>query len=174
MRPIVLFIGLSAAAALSAAAFAAAGIFDVSATRTPGKFEERLARFVVDRSIARRAEKTRNPLPANAQVWSAGLPLFRANCVVCHGAPGVDPSEGGASLNPPAPGLTLPRVQARPDGELFWIVGHGIRMTGMPAFGPSRPERELWEIVAFVRHLPALSPDEKKALKALPVASRPE
>ena len=83
-----------------------------------------------------------------------------------NGAPGVDATEEGASLNPPAPGLTLPRVQARPDGQLFWVVSHGIRMTGMPAFGPSRSEQEIWQLVAALRRLPRLSEAERRTLGA--------
>ena len=76
-------------------------------------------------------------------------------CVSCHGAPGVDASEAGDGLNPPAPDLTLPRVQKRTDGELFWLVQNGIRMTGMPAFGTTHKDEEIWKIVAFVRRLPS-------------------
>ena len=56
-------------------------------------------------------------------------------------------------------------MQKRPDGELYWIVANGIRMTGMPAFGPTHKEKEIWEIVAFLRHLDALSAEEEKALQ---------
>jgi mono/diheme cytochrome c family protein len=85
-------------------------------------------------------------------------------CVSCHGAPGVDASPVGEGLNPPAPDLTLARIQERSDGELFWLVQNGIRMTGMPAFGPTHRDEEIWEIVAFLRHLPELTPEEEKAL----------
>jgi mono/diheme cytochrome c family protein len=57
-------------------------------------------------------------------------------------------------------------VQKRTDGELFWVVQNGIRMTGMPAFGPTHKDEEIWKIVAFLRHLPALTPEEEKALSA--------
>ena len=69
-------------------------------------------------------------------------------------------------LNPPAPDLTLPEVQTKSDGELFWIVGNGIRMTGMPAFSLTHKPDEVWKIVAFIRHLPEISADEQKVLKA--------
>ncbi|HTY41254.1 MAG TPA: cytochrome c, partial [Thermoanaerobaculia bacterium] len=64
------------------------------------------------------------------------------------------------------PDLTLGRVQGRTDGELFWILQNGIRLTGMPAFGPTHKDRQIWAIVAFVRHLPAMTPEEQKAMKA--------
>jgi mono/diheme cytochrome c family protein len=86
-------------------------------------------------------------------------------CVTCHGAPGVDASEAGEGLNPAAPDLSTGKVQKRSDGELFWLVQGGIRMTGMPAFGPTHNDEEIWKIVAFVRRLPALSPEEQQELK---------
>jgi mono/diheme cytochrome c family protein len=46
-----------------------------------------------------------------------------------------------------------------PAREVYWVVKHGIRMTGMPAFGPAHDERELWSIVAFVERLPRMSPE---------------
>jgi mono/diheme cytochrome c family protein len=57
-------------------------------------------------------------------------------------------------------------VQARPDGELQWIVSNGIRMTGMPAFGPSRTEEEIWQLVAALRRLPQLTDAERQELRA--------
>ena len=164
MRAIVRLLLLPAVAALAAAITLAAGLIDFSAARAPGHLEERLATFALDRSIARRAAKVANPLADSPEAAAAGLALFRTHCVDCHGAPGADPTEGGASLNPPAPGLTLPRVQARPDGELRWIVSNGIRMTGMPAFGASRSEKEIWQLVAAVRRLTRLSPEERRIL----------
>ncbi len=154
-----LIIGLAATAVLWT------GSFDVAATSPPGKLEEAMARFALNRAVARRAPKSANPVAASPAILREGLAHFRANCVGCHGASGVDAAEYGQGLNPPAPDLTLPRVQKRTDGELFWIVAHGIKMTGMPAFSPTHKDEEVWKIVAFLRHLPELSADEEKELK---------
>ena len=164
LRTIVTLLMLPALAALGAGLAVAAGLVDFSASKPPGRLEERLATFALDRSIERRAPKGANPLARSPEAAAAGLALFRTHCVACHGAPGVDPTEAGASLNPPAPGLTLARVQARSDGELRWIVSNGIRMTGMPAFGASRNDEELWQLVAAIRRLPRLSPAERRVL----------
>ena len=155
-----------ALAAVSAGVVVATGLVDFSASAPPGRLEERIATFALNRSIARHAPKTRSPLAGSPDTAASGLALFRTQCIACHGAPGVDPTDAGASLNPPAPGLTLQRVQARTDGELFWIVSHGIRMTGMPAFGPSRSETEIWQLVAALRRLPNLTDQERSALRA--------
>jgi len=67
-------------------------------------------------------------------------------------------------MNPAPPDLSLPRTQKRSDGNLFWIIGQGIRMTGMPAFAPTHTEDEIWKMVAFVRHLPNLTQEERSRL----------
>ncbi|MGE5412753.1 MAG: c-type cytochrome [Syntrophomonadaceae bacterium] len=150
----------------AAAAFVFSGAFDVAASVPPGALEKRLAGFARDRSVAHRASSTPNPLGKDPAALRDGGEHYKEMCVTCHGAPGVDSSEIGEGLNPPAPDLTLARIQARSDGELFWIVQNGIRMSGMPAFGPTHKDREIWAIVAFLRHLPSLSPEEEKALAA--------
>jgi len=151
--------------AVGVAAVVYTGSFDTSATVPPSKTERRLATFALDKSVARRAPNRKNPLLGTAEDLRGGLAHFRENCVICHGAPGVDPGEIGQGLNPGAPDLTLPRVQARSDGELYWITSNGIRMTGMPAFSPTHDENEIWQMVAFLRHLPEISDEEKKQLK---------
>jgi mono/diheme cytochrome c family protein len=166
MRTIGKILLLPALGALFATVVLVAGLFDFSASKPPGRLEERVARFALDRSIARHARKEVNPLAGAPEAARAGLRLFVTHCVACHGAPGLDPTEEGASLNPPAPGLTAPRVQARSDGDLRWIVSNGIRMTGMPAFGPSRTEKEIWQLVAAVRRLPRLTDTEQRELHA--------
>ena len=151
---------------LVGAVWVLSGSFDVAARAPIGKFEKQFAGFALDRAVARRAPKVSNPLAPSKEVLSGGLEHFGEMCVTCHGAPGVEPSEIGVGLNPPAPDLTLAKVQARSDGELFWFVSNGIRMSGMPAFGPTHKQDELWQIVAFLRHLPALTPEEEKQLQA--------
>jgi mono/diheme cytochrome c family protein len=149
-----------------AAAVVATGSFNVAATQPPSSFEKRFAGVALDRSVAKRAPDKKNPFAGNPEALARGMGEYREMCVMCHGAPGVDASAIGDGLNPPAPDLTLPKVQARTDGELFWIVSNGIRMTGMPGFGPTHKEETIWKVVAFVRHLPELSKDEEKALAA--------
>jgi len=151
---------------VAAGAVVATGSFDVAATRPPGALEKRLAGIALDRAVAKRAPDRKNPVAASPETLARGMAHYREMCVTCHGAPGVDASEIGEGLNPPPPDLTLARVQARSDGELHWIVANGIRMTGMPAFGPTHKEEEIWKIVAFLRHLPELSKEEEKALGA--------
>jgi len=149
---------------LAIAAFVATGAYNVSANSPPGAFERKVATLALDKSVARRAPKSANPLASSPGAVPGGMEHYKEMCVFCHGAPGVDASEAGEGLNPPAPDLTLAKIQKRTDGELFWIVQNGIRMTGMPAFGPTHKDEEIWKMVAFLRHLPELTPEEQKAL----------
>lgn len=151
----------------AAAIVAASGTYNVAAVNPPSKMETRLASFAMNKSVAKRAAAGKNPLAPSPEVLREGFAHYKENCVVCHGAPGVDAAELGQGLNPPAPDLTLPRVQARPDGQIFWIVSNGIRMTGMPAFSPTHKPDEIWKLVAFVRHLEEITPAEQQALKAV-------
>ena len=145
---------------------AATGSVNVAAKEGVGKFEQKMATFTLVRSVARRAPKEKNPFSASPEVLKSGVAHYKENCVMCHGAPGVEESEAGMGLNPPAPDLTLPAIQNMSDGELYWIVANGIRMTGMPAFSLTHKKEEIWHMVTFVRHLPQISADEQKVLKA--------
>ena len=86
--------------AAAAGLVAASGLVDFSASNPPKWIEEKAARFVLNRSIERHAPGKSNPLAGSRAETAAGLALYRAHCVGCHGAPGVDPTEEGASLNP--------------------------------------------------------------------------
>ncbi|BDG10508.1 c-type cytochrome [Anaeromyxobacter paludicola] len=154
------------------AAVVASGLVDMSATRPPSALERLVGSVLADRSTARRAPRTGNPLPGTPEVLAAGLALYRRDCLQCHGAPGVSPWGAALGLNPSPPDLAAPDAQEGSDGDLFFVISHGVRMTGMPGWATSHDERELWHLVAFVRHLPRLAPAEKQALKAAAEAAR--
>jgi len=99
-----------------------------------------------------------------AAALKTGLQHYRAMCVACHGGPGAAPEEFAAGLHPAPPDLASPQVQSFTDGMLYETVARGIGSTGMPAFGPTHQPDQIWSIVAFVRHLPALTPEERKEL----------
>ena len=89
----------------------------------------------------------------------AGFEEYDEMCAGCHGSPGSDPYE---SFNPPPPALAKSRSGFSPS-ELFWIVKNGIKMTGMPEFGSTHGDDEIWEITAFVVKLPDLTEEQYKA-----------
>jgi mono/diheme cytochrome c family protein len=157
---------------VAAAVVAAFGIVNMGATTKPGSVERTLAPWVVDNSRERRAPQETDSY-TNAAAVSTGLHHYRENCVMCHGAPNVPAGELAKGLNPSAPELQSSDTQAMSDGELFWTIKHGIRMTGMPAFEPTHTDEQIWKIVAFVRHLPNLTPEETAELRKAPGAERP-
>jgi mono/diheme cytochrome c family protein len=143
----------------------ATGTFDVAATSGPGALEKTVAGWAMDRSVDRHAKDLTNPYTGQAEAAKKGLDHYAETCVLCHGAPGVEPAELAKGLNPPVPKL-LDAAENMSDGQIFWIISHGIRMTGMPAFAPTHTEDEIWDIVTFVRRLPNLTPQEKATLSA--------
>jgi mono/diheme cytochrome c family protein len=146
---------------------AMSGRISVAAT-SHGGWNDRVDDFlseVSDKSVARHAPKTSNPLAKDPSAVPAGMAHYKENCLDCHGARDVDTSEFAKGLNPAAPMLDMKDVQEMSDGELYWIVSNGIRSTGMPAFSPTHSPEEIWKIVAFVRHLPHLTNEEVSVLK---------
>ncbi len=141
------------------------GAYNVAATNLPGRLEARVAAFALHRALQRRAPLQTNPFSTPEDIRD-GLVSYMQNCLDCHGAHGVPESDFGRGLNPPAPDLTLSFVRRLSDGELYWIVSHGIRMTGMPAFSPTHTAEEIWKLVAFVRHMPEMTNEERQMMKA--------
>lgn len=144
----------------------ATGLIDMGATTGPGPVEKLVAGFAVERSVASRAPEKANPFAGDAQAISAGLDHYAAMCVRCHGGPGVKPQPFARGLNPPAPDLQQ-SAKEMTDGELFWITKHGVRMTGMPAFGVTHQDDDIWKIAALVKQLPNLSAEQKQRLSHL-------
>jgi len=93
-----------------------------------------------------------------------GFKNYHAMCRVCHNAPGYSRTEIAKGLNPNPPDFASKDVKMRSEAQLYWIVKNGIKMTGMPAFGPTHSEDELWGIVVFVKGLPSLKPEEYNAM----------
>ena len=90
---------------------------------------------------------------------------YRAMCQMCHGAPGQDADRWSQALYPPPPDLVHAlREHQWSDAEVFWILKHGIKDTGMAAFGDSHGDEDLWELTALVRQLPQMAPDEYRAI----------
>ncbi len=142
-----------------------AGLFNIAATRHSPTLE-RVFTIAAARSIARHAPVKTNPVSAEPQALAAGLQQYAEMCLMCHGAPGVEPDAFARNLSPEPPAMTATAVQTSTDGELFWIISHGIMATGMPAFGPTHGEGDIWRLVTFIRHMPHLSPAEQQHLLA--------
>jgi mono/diheme cytochrome c family protein len=123
-----------------------------------------------DRSIVVHSKDIRVLTPRDdPRMITQGLDNYHFMCRWCHGAPGFNRGEFALGLYPSPPYLGSKDVQSWKDSELFWIMKNGIKMTGMPAFGPTHTDEQLWTTVAFLRRLPKLGPAKYKAMvEALP------
>lgn len=160
---------LLAIAVVGVAAFVQSGAYDVSATNqhlTPTYW---LIEATMRRAVARRAAEIPVPPLDAPETIAAGLAHYRAQCVKCHGAPGVAPEPFALGMTPlPAP-LAQTAREWRP-AEIFWVVKYGLKMTGMPAWEFRLSDDAIWAVVAFVNQLPRLSPREYAHLSAPPAA----
>lgn len=160
---IVAIIGLIVLGGLIVVFFARSGFYDVSATyRDPAPVAWLLS-TTMDSSVKRHARGIKVPSLDDPKMIAAGAGHYTKDCAFCHGAPGVKIGEVGRGLNPDPPELTEAAKDWK-NNELFWIAKNGVRMSGMPAWGKTHSDKELWEIVSFVRKLPQMSPAQYKDL----------
>ena len=113
----------------------------------------------MQRSVARHARSVSAPALLTDQQAKDGLRIYKETCVYCHGAPGKDPGDIGKGLNPEPPYLA-DSVGRWSSAELFWIIKHGIKMTGMASYGAVHKDDEIWNLVAFVQRLPKMTPEQ--------------
>jgi mono/diheme cytochrome c family protein len=136
-----------------------------SAKDEPSALEKTVARAVRNLSIPSDAKQARNAIPATPENLAAGREHFADHCATCHANDGSGDTEMGRNLYPKPPDLRLPQTQNLTDGEIFYIIQNGIRLTGMPAWGDSHEVDDNWKLVLFIRHLPNQTAEEKKDME---------
>ena len=144
---------------LGGAAFVLSGIYNVAADVPHWRGTFLLLEAVRERSIAFHSEGIKGPTLNNEGLVTQGFAHFHDTCRLCHGAPGYEREEFAEGLYPKPPFLGSQEVQREnEDRELYWVVKNGLKMTGMPSFGKTHTEEQLWGMVAFLRRLPSLDP----------------
>ena len=135
------------------------GVYSVAADEPHYSAVRWLLQATRERSIAVRLDEVTVPenLDQVARI-SRGGELYGLLCQVCHLGPGIEPTALSQGLTPEPPRLT---EHAGHHGlkEQFWIVKHGIKMTGMPAWGETQTDEQMWDIVAFVSRMPNMTPE---------------
>ncbi|PJG45738.1 cytochrome C [Sphingobium sp. LB126] len=166
-------VGFIAATALVGGALAGivvyVGAYDIGADSPHTKPVYWLIEQLRDRSIAVRSRDVN--VPANlgdVKRLQSGAGLYTEMCSGCHLGPGLEKSEISQGLYPRAPELS--REEQRSPKEQFWIIKHGVKLTAMPAWGKTHSDELIWDMVAFVRQLPRMSPVQYQAA----IASAPE
>ncbi len=157
-KQIVLTVVLSVLGVLLVEVFAVlifvySGLYNIAASRPHTALGYWFLETTMEESVKRRAGDVEAPQQAST---TGGIGYFKSMCVMCHGAPGVERSEIGQGLTPRPPALSQEAGEWTVE-EVYWIVEHGIKMSAMPAFGPTHKEEELWAVAYFVKELPELS-----------------
>jgi mono/diheme cytochrome c family protein len=127
----------------------------ISALDEPGHFETLLATKAKHIVVAREAAKMKvKQLPYADSSANMGQILFSVECATCHGKDGRSPTHFGQSMYPRVPDLGSAEVQSWSDAELFWIIQHGVRLSGMPGFQKFNTDDQVWHLVHYIRTLP--------------------
>jgi mono/diheme cytochrome c family protein len=137
--------------------------------RTPPTAVERIVMQAVHwLSVPRAARAAVNPVAFSPDVWGQSRAHFADHCASCHANDGSGNTELGRGLFPRAPDMRLAQTQDKSDGDLYWIIENGIRLTGMPAWGQGGGnDVDTWKLVHFIRHLKELTPEQLKEMAAL-------
>jgi thiosulfate dehydrogenase len=133
------------------------GYMVVNADSTPSSMERWVASTALDAAIEHQAPRAENPVPKTDANLIDGMKLYAMNCGVCHG--GLDRKRNvlGGAFYPPAPQILVEALDD-PEWHIFFAVKHGVRRTGMPAWGKVMGDNDLWKIVAFLKTINQLPP----------------
>ena len=158
----VLVAALVLGAVIGGCLFMRAVHYGFSAHDKPMAMEAMMAGRMRHWSVPGDLHQMKNPIPLTPDILHEAESHFADHCATCHGNDGKGQTEIGQHLYPKAPDMTLPDTQNLSDGELFAIIENGVRMTGMPGWGNGTAESAYgsWTLVHFIRHLPALTPEE--------------
>jgi mono/diheme cytochrome c family protein len=151
-----------AASVIGAAVFVGSGMYNIGADDHHSKPVWAIIETLRDRSIGVRAASIAVPHLEGLARIAAGAERYSVLCVSCHLAPGVTKSELRAGLYPHPPNLAEEDI--RDPRRTFWTIKHGIKMSAMPAWGKSLDDEVIWDLVAFVRQLPNVSPETYRQL----------
>jgi mono/diheme cytochrome c family protein len=139
-----------------------------SAREKPSRAEEWVAREARSMAIPAEAKLSTNPIANSTEILAEARAHWADHCASCHANNGSGESEIGKHLYPPSPDMRKDQTQKMTDGELFYIIENGIRLSGMPAWGGSdHGQKDSWKLVHFIRHLPQLSFSEQKEMESL-------
>lgn len=137
----------------------------ISAADEPTATERVIARGMRHFATPMAARAMKNPVALNDAAIAEGRAHWADHCAGCHANDGSGKSEIGQRLYPKAPDMRQADTQQLSDGELFFIIKNGVRLTGMPAWGGE--DADSWKLVHFIRHLPRVTPAELERMKGM-------
>jgi mono/diheme cytochrome c family protein len=139
-----------------------------STRNQPGRIEAMLATTLRRAAIPSHERKAKNPVQITPDVLRQGMAHWADHCASCHGNNGNGETMYGKTMYPRPPDMRLVHTQELSDGELYYTIKNGVRLSGMPAFGePGDDDLDSWKLVAFIRHLPKLTEQEELQMEQL-------
>jgi mono/diheme cytochrome c family protein len=151
-----------------AAAVVLARAKGLSAREEPFGIERWVARRARAAALPSSARDQHNPVPQTQEILAEARAHWADHCSSCHANDGSGDTTMGKHMYPPAPDMRASDTQDLSDGELFYIIQNGIRLTGMPAWsGSDHDAEDSWKLVHFIRHLPKLTLEERRQMEKL-------
>jgi mono/diheme cytochrome c family protein len=150
------------------------GFVDPRADIRVGKLEKSIAMPSLDASIDRRAPDVKNPVGPTDANLIAGMKIYQANCTVCHGDLSHSRAMLADALYPRAPQFLEEDAPDMPEYQNFYIIKHGIRLSGMPAWDGALSDAQMWQVTTFLSHMGKLPSEISERWRAksaeMPVA----
>jgi mono/diheme cytochrome c family protein len=140
-----------------------------SARDNPSAIETLIATTARQLAVPSQYRQLRNPLSSSSDLH-AGMEHFAGHCAACHGNDGGGDTLFAKGLYPKPPDMRQKETQNKSDGELYYTIENGIRLSGMPAFGEEHAnagDMETWNLVLFIRHLPNQTAEELQQMEQL-------
>lgn len=140
------------------------GLVPANADAKPGGLELWAAGTSLDATLRKQAPNQTNPVALSSANLIEGITLYGRHCAICHGtaAGASSASPIAKGLYPAPPQLAEDGVEDDPEGVSYWKIRHGIRLTGMPAWGPSLTDQQIWTLALFLKHMNKLPPDAQQ------------
>ena len=172
MKPFKVVIAVAAVGVVAGLVFLYSGLYPMGADVPHNRLTYSALETLRERAIARSIRSIEVPPLDDANLLLAGGADYNEMCTECHLKPGVKDSEMTLGLYPQPPNLANPeRVNAMGDAKRaaareFWVIKHGIKASGMAAFGKTHDDARIWAMVAFLQKLPMLTPAQYEILTA--------
>lgn len=150
MKKIILTVIITLAVIIAAfVVYIYSGSYNISQLTPHNTITKWIIQTTTDKSINKRLKDLHAPSMTDTNMIIDGFKHYNEMCVSCHGGPGIDPEELAKGLYPNPPKFY--KSQDMPDTtEAFWIIKNGIKMTSMPAFGPTHSDQKIWAITDFL------------------------
>jgi len=170
MRRIILALGICFLVVLAAGACYAAWMIHRGFTtrEAPGAIETSLATSIRNAAFPSRYKSMPNPVTVTPDILREGMEHWADHCSPCHANNGSGDTMYGKTMYPRPPDMRRKETQDLSDGEIYYTIQNGIMLSGMPGFGsPGDNDLDSWKLVAFIRHLPALSQSEEAEMEKM-------